>query len=468
MPKAISILAHKHLRITNEGESEGKKTAKIVIDGPIGGSWWWEEPNEDAVLTKERMRKELQTITDLKADVIIVEIDSLGGDVGHAISMHDLLKKHPAHIVTDAVGLVASAATIMMQAGDERKMSANGLGLIHRASMMAWGNVEAMETAAKDLKKFDDRLINIYMKRSGKDAEVFAEQMDQNGGQGVWSSPEEFQDMGLVDDVYEPVKAVASAYKRPDNVVLAMAGLPSFEKKKTISNDDGKILLNQITNMDKTDKATRKNVVLDTKKLNELLARPVNELTDEDKTFIKDQQSAISQINNAISDRIQNEEIPENAFEVGDKVKVIAGKEHMPEHAGKIGEVKEVKGETCSVLFEGEDDPHKWYMFDELEAADEMEMEAATSAKVSNDELKKIKAELESLKAKNSALESKVNKKQAGPINIVNSGDPTIDGEAKPLTKNQRAAAKNAAALMGNDDDDADEIAAPEKDSKKK
>lgn len=429
MPKAINILAHKHLRITNEGESEGKKTAKIVIDGPIGGSWWWEEPNEDAVLTKERMRKELQTITDLKADVIIVEIDSLGGDVGHAISMHDLLKKHQAHIVTDAVGLVASAATILMQAGDERKMSANGLGLIHRASMVAWGNVAAMETAAKDLKKFDDRLTNIYVKRSGKDAEVFAEQMDQNSGQGVWSSPEEFQDMGLVDDVYEPVKAVASAYKRPDNVILAMAGLPSFEKKKTISNDDGKIVLNQITNMSNKKKAA-KDVALDTKKLNELLAKPVNELTDDDKKFIKDQRAALAQIDEALESR-----------------------------EGEEGETDEEESEEESSE-EGTE-----------EASEESAEEASEEEAPAPSNKKKIAApsnEVEELKKKVQALEGKLNKKNAGPINIVNGGDPSINGEAKPLTKNQRAAAKNAAALMGNDDDDADEIAAPEKDSKKK
>lgn len=54
-------------------------------------------------------------------------------------------------------------------------------------------------------------------------------------------------------------------------------------------------------------------------------------------------------------------------FVVGDRVKVVAGKEHMPEHAGVTGTVKIVEGTSIGVEFDGIDGVHKWYAPDELE-----------------------------------------------------------------------------------------------------
>lgn len=53
-------------------------------------------------------------------------------------------------------------------------------------------------------------------------------------------------------------------------------------------------------------------------------------------------------------------------FEVGDRVSVVPGKEHMPEHAGKSGTVEIVQGTLIGVLFDGDTEVHKWYAPDEL------------------------------------------------------------------------------------------------------
>lgn len=437
--KINNILKTKFFNLSSV-EQDGKKIATILIDGPIGGYYWWEDQSADnVVLTKENMRKELKAISELNADTIIVEIDSLGGDVGHALSMAEMLIKHKAEVITDAIGLVASAATVILQAGDTRRISSNMMGLIHQAQLGAYGTATQMETAASDLKKFNDRIAKFYAKRSGKDVQTFVDQMAVNDGYGEWNTPEEFIAMGLVDEQYEPMKAVASNYKKPDNVILAQCGLPALdaERKKTKNKqDDGTetVVLNQTVNMDKK-KTTPKNVVLNTKKLNELLAKPTNELTEDEKKFLREQKAALNEIAEATEQHIAEPEEETEEEETSEEAEEAENEEDSSDDSASTATNKVKK----------------------------------TGVKNDADALKKIQQELDALKVKNSALEAKLNKKNAGPLNITDSAsDPTIHGEQRPLSKNERAAAKNAAALMGNDDDDSDapEVA-PEKDKKK-
>ncbi len=56
------------------------------------------------------------------------------------------------------------------------------------------------------------------------------------------------------------------------------------------------------------------------------------------------------------------------AFAVGDKVRVKSGKEHMPDHAGVVLQVAEVKGDTYALRMP-DGTVHRWYTGDELAAA---------------------------------------------------------------------------------------------------
>lgn len=443
MPKQISLLQTKFFNLQTI-EQDGKKVATILVDGPIGGFYWWEDQTaDDVVLTKERMRQELKAIAELQADIIIVEIDSLGGDVGHALSMAEMLMKNKAEVITDAIGLCASAGTILLQAGSTRRMSSNMMGLIHQAQLGAYGTATQMETAASDLKKFNDRIAKFYAKRSGKPVENFVDQMAVNDGYGEWNTPEELIAMGLIDEQYEPVKAAASRYKQPDKVVLAQCGLPALDaerKPRQPKNENGEeiIVLNQTANM-KTEKQKTKNVVLNTKKLNELLQKPSNELTEDDKKFIREQKAALNEIATAAEEHIADPE--EDGNEEGED---------------EDGTEDEGEGEEDGA--EGEDE--------NAGTAQNRKKKPGAKNNAGSDEIKELRKEMEALKVKNTALEAKVNKRSAGPINITDGGDPGIREEGRPMSKNERAAAKNAAALTGKDDSDDEEGEAPEKKKK--
>lgn len=64
-------------------------------------------------------------------------------------------------------------------------MSANGLYLIHRASCNSEGNATTLDETAQMLLKTDERIANIYAKRSGLPISHFIELMEYNQGMGA-------------------------------------------------------------------------------------------------------------------------------------------------------------------------------------------------------------------------------------------------------------------------------------------
>lgn len=172
------------------------EAAEIKIFGEIGEGWFGDGVTLDSVKTQ---------LEGIKAKKINVLISSLGGDVNHALAIHDILKMSNAEITTEIVGATASSGTIIAMAGKERKMSNNALFLSHNAWMLAVGNADQLRKQADDLDAFNDRIINIYQKVTGKSREQVKALMDEE----KWIDAENAKDFGFVTETFEPVKAAA-------------------------------------------------------------------------------------------------------------------------------------------------------------------------------------------------------------------------------------------------------------------
>jgi len=200
--------------------SQTEKEAVIDIDGEIG---WASFDGEDLIWnTKQAIKKQLKEISAMKVERIIVNISSLGGFVDDGLAIHDMLASHKAQVVTNVSGLTASAATIIAQAGNVRKISDNALYLIHKSIWFLIGNENDMEQQLQDMKTIDERLANIYAKRSGSDIAIIQDLMNESNGDGIWLNAQEAENYGLVDEVYEPLEAAAAI----DNNIFNKLGLP--------------------------------------------------------------------------------------------------------------------------------------------------------------------------------------------------------------------------------------------------
>lgn len=186
---------------------ESAEEAVIEIYGQIGYEGWTRDEDEN---TARQMSAELDRIKALSAKRITVRINSLGGDVNHALAIHDLLAEHPALVTTQINGLCASAATIVAMAGKERRMSKNALFLIHQCSAyVGRANQEQLAQELETQKTVNGRMLDIYTAAcNGKEAEI-SSLLKANNGLGKWLTATEAKDFGFVTDIYNESRKTA-------------------------------------------------------------------------------------------------------------------------------------------------------------------------------------------------------------------------------------------------------------------
>ncbi|WP_370325288.1 head maturation protease, ClpP-related [Euzebya sp.] len=179
--------------IQNAAGDNGRATIRIFDE--IG--YWG--------VTEEDFARDLEQID---ADEIEVQISSPGGEVYAGIAIYNQLRAHRARIITRVDGMAASAASVIVQAGDERLMMSSAQMMIHEAWGLCVGPAGDMRDFAELLDKQSDIIAGIYAARSGRDVAEFRDLMRTD----TYLTDTEAVDLGLADSVYEPPsKAVAAA-----------------------------------------------------------------------------------------------------------------------------------------------------------------------------------------------------------------------------------------------------------------
>ena len=100
-------------------------------------------------------------------------------------------------------------ASVIMLAADAGKIRIyeNARVMIHRVTGGAFGNSDDLDAATKLVKQFEDRIVSLYVARTGKDE---AEIRDMMKAQlGTWFFGQEAVDAGFADSVISGVKAKA-------------------------------------------------------------------------------------------------------------------------------------------------------------------------------------------------------------------------------------------------------------------
>ena len=200
-------------KITIRNEAQ---TCYIDIEGTIGVGRE-ENVGSSGVATYDEFRREVERITQVAAQHVVVNIRSTGGDVNDALLIYEALRSLDAHVTTRCYGYTASAATIIAQAADEgcREISSNAMYLIHRSMCSIEGNAVELEARMELLRKTDERLAQLYALHSGGDAAEYAALMAENNGEGRWLTAEETIQMGLADTI---IDTIAQGVQLPETV----------------------------------------------------------------------------------------------------------------------------------------------------------------------------------------------------------------------------------------------------------
>lgn len=226
------------------------------IDGPIG-SWGFSKQMITQMLAKAG------------ANPVLVNISSLGGDVDHALAIHDSFVNHGS-IDARLSGFVASSATIIASGARNVVMNSTAFYLIHKVS--GWIDefgfknedelqqlIDRFAQEAEENKKIDLVIAQIYSKRTGKDVQDIVDLMKKE----TWLTAQEAKEWGFVDEIIEMTGKV-NEISDAKVAMIEAAGLPPIPRKhETNPNNDQDVettarsILNSVKNLLKSEKHSK-------------------------------------------------------------------------------------------------------------------------------------------------------------------------------------------------------------------
>ena len=181
-------------------KAENKK-AEIYLYSDIGYDFW------EGTSTAETFAKDLKALGDVSN--IELHINSNGGDVFDGQAIHSLLKNHKAYVTCYVDGLAASIASVIAMSADKILMPKNAMMMIHNAWTGIYGNSKELRKMADDLDIINDTIVTTYINKSNIPECEIRELMDNE----TWLNADRCLELGLCDEVLEPMKAAASISK---------------------------------------------------------------------------------------------------------------------------------------------------------------------------------------------------------------------------------------------------------------
>lgn len=127
--------------------------------------------------------------------------NSPGGSVVDGFALFDfiqMLRERGHTVTTSALGMAASMAGILLQAGDNRVMGRQSWLMIHEASFGAVGKIGEVEDTVEWVKKVQERILDIFADRSNMTKTQIRTKWRRKDW---WLSADEALELGFVDAV---------------------------------------------------------------------------------------------------------------------------------------------------------------------------------------------------------------------------------------------------------------------------
>lgn len=183
-----------NITLTGANDANLDLYGEVVSDRPRD---WDGNPVQDGYIVASELLADLDALA--TKDNITIHINSVGGDLYAGVAIYNRLKELPANITTINDGLAASAASLIFQAGDTRKVNAGSNLMVHQAMGFLFGyyQVPDLQQVSKQLRAANKTAINIYAEASGRSADEMKRIVDAE----TWLTGEEAVEAGLADEV---------------------------------------------------------------------------------------------------------------------------------------------------------------------------------------------------------------------------------------------------------------------------
>ncbi len=132
---------------------------------------------------------------------IFVYINSPGGSVTAGMAIYDTMQFIKPDVATTCMGIAASMGAFLLAAGTKGKRAAlpNSRVMIHQPMAGTQGQVSDIVIMTEEFTRTKKRLNDLLVKHTGQDIKTIEKDTDRN----FFMGPEEAQEYGLIDKVYE-------------------------------------------------------------------------------------------------------------------------------------------------------------------------------------------------------------------------------------------------------------------------
>ena len=174
--------------------NQTEESAELLLYGDISDTSWWGDE-----VTPKQFADELNALGGINE--ITVRINSGGGDVFAATAIGNMLEQHKASVTAKIDGLCASAATIVACHCSKVVAANDSTYMIHPVKMGLFGYADAvtLQQYIDALGAIRDNIISLYAKKTGRDKDEVAEQMDNTS----WFTGAEAKENGFVDELID-------------------------------------------------------------------------------------------------------------------------------------------------------------------------------------------------------------------------------------------------------------------------
>lgn len=183
-----------NMTILDDDSAEINMYGDVVATVPR--DWRNDEPLPGYIGLDEFL-KDLDEIKD--KNFITVHINSGGGDLYAGLAIYNRLKAVKGTVTTINDGLAASAASLIFQAGDIRKMNAGSNIMAHGVAGFLFGyyNIDDLKEMVTQFKAHNKAIVNVYAEAMGVNYDEAKGFIDGE----TWLTGQEAVDKGLADEV---------------------------------------------------------------------------------------------------------------------------------------------------------------------------------------------------------------------------------------------------------------------------
>jgi ATP-dependent protease ClpP protease subunit len=204
--------------------------------------------------TKDTVKKALN---EAGGQDVLINISSSGGSIIEGMAISEMIALYSGKTTTRGIGIVASAATIILMAGKKKEMTKNSFFMMHNSWGGVEGNVFELEKTIELLRMFDEQMAAIYTaqleskgKLIGGSKEKTLEEVKKMMSAETWLTADEALEMGFIDMIVEEKKEENSIYEEAYAMIRAEAKFKNIPNKiKNSMQVEKKTFLQQLAAM---------------------------------------------------------------------------------------------------------------------------------------------------------------------------------------------------------------------------